>query len=90
MRTVQFFAIFTALALGVGAASLDRAPTRLQLQMAPPDDSPAQSLPGAAAQDRLAPRTERKADAIPAAAQERTLSRETDPFDVIAKNPNER
>jgi len=91
MRTGQFFAIFAALALSVGAASLDRAPTgRLQLQMAPPDDSPAERLHGAAAQDRISSRTEREADVIPAAGREPTLSRETDPVEVIAKNPNER
>lgn len=90
MRIVQIFAIFAALALGVGAASLDRAPTRLQLQMAPPDDSPAERLHGAAAQDRISSRTEREADVNPAASREPTLSRETDPVEVILKNPNER
>ena len=91
MRTVQFFAIFAALALSVGAASLDRAPTtRHQLQMAPPDDSPVQSLSGPAFQERMSSRTEREADAFPAASREGMPSRETDPVEVIAKNPNER
>jgi hypothetical protein len=90
MRAVQFLAIFFALALSVGAASLDRAPnTRLQLQGAPPDDSPAEIL-YVPVQDRMSSRTEREADAFPAASRERMPSRETDPVEVIAKNPNER
>jgi hypothetical protein len=90
MRAVQFLAIFVALALGVGAASLDRAPTtRLQLQMAPPDDRSAEIL-YVPVQERMSSRTEREAEAIPAASRERMPSRETDPDEVIAKNPNER
>ena len=89
MRIVQILAIFAALALGVGAASLDRAPTRLQLQMAPPDDRSAEIL-YVPVQDRISSRTEREADVNPAASREPTLSRETDPVEVIAKNPNER
>lgn len=90
MRTGQFFAIFAALALSVGAASLDRAPTgRLQLQMAPPDDRSAEIL-YVPVQERMSSRTEREADAFPAPSRERMPSRETDPAEVIAKNPNER
>ena len=89
MRIVQILAIFAALALGVGAASLDRAPTRLQLQMAPPDDRSAEIL-YVPVQDRISSRTEREADAIPAASREPALSRETDPVEVTLKNPNER
>lgn len=44
MRKYCFFAIFAALALGASFASLDQAPTRHVLQMAPPEDSSARSF----------------------------------------------
>ena len=43
MRAVHCFAIAAALALGATVPSMDVAPTRHVLQMAPPDDIPAQS-----------------------------------------------